>query len=408
MSDDDYDPTRPLFERMTAAKSLARLDVTSSKDMKDVAKAILGSSERAGLHQRNTQTLVVVNTVERAKAVYDELLKLRRKSLTPNMLLVHSRFRPAERRQLNEWLQQPVGDRILVATQVVEAGVDMSARTLVTELAPWPSVVQRMGRCNRTGHDGPGQVFWLDLGEKLSAPYSPADLNYAKEQLEKLEGQSVSPRDLDQFKSKQGITLPFEHKHVLRRRDLLDLFDTAPDLSGNDIDIQRFVRGDDPEIDVQVYWRDVDDSPPGIDEPAPQRDKLCTVPVGQARDFLEARAEKKRGVGYVWDHLDEQWIKLDPKQVRPGLTILLPSVIGGYDWNVEAKSGKGWDAGSEKSVAALPHGEAPEESAASDPNSALQARPSARSGRRVARSLGHGPDPTGPPGVDSPRSRLCL
>jgi CRISPR-associated endonuclease/helicase Cas3 len=28
-----------------------------------------------------------------------------------------------------------------VATQVVEAGVDISARTLITELAPWPGLV---------------------------------------------------------------------------------------------------------------------------------------------------------------------------------------------------------------------------------------------------------------------------
>lgn len=375
LSDDDYDPNRPLFQRMTAEKSLAPLEASSSKDMKNIAKAILGSGERTGLHQPNTQTLVVVNTVERAKAVYDELLKLRKKSVTPNLLLVHSRFRPAERRQLSEWLQQPGGDRILVATQVVEAGVDISARTLVTELAPWSSLVQRMGRCNRAGHDGPGQVFWIDLEEKLSPPYSPADLSFARDQLEKLDGQSVSPRDLDRFKAKENITLPFDHKHVLRRRDLLDLFDTAPDLSGNDIDIQRFVRGDDPEIDVQVFWRDLGNSAPSRDEPASHRDELCNVPVGQVREFLESRAEKKRGVGYVWDHLDEQWARLDPRQVRPGLTILLPSLIGGYDWNSEAQSGKGWDGGGEESVAVLPHGEELEESAGSDPNSSLVGPP---------------------------------
>ena len=36
-------------------------------------------------------------------------------------------------------------DRIIVATQVVEAGVDISATTLVTELSPWSSLVQRFG-----------------------------------------------------------------------------------------------------------------------------------------------------------------------------------------------------------------------------------------------------------------------
>lgn len=39
--------------------------------------------------------------------------------------------------------------REVVATQAVEAGVDVSARVLITELAPWSSLVQRFGRCNR-------------------------------------------------------------------------------------------------------------------------------------------------------------------------------------------------------------------------------------------------------------------
>lgn len=371
LSDEDYDPRRPLFQRMTAAKTLAPLCVPSSRDMKDVAKMILGSGERTGIHQPNSQTLVIVNTVERAKAVYDELQKLRKKSPTPSLLLIHSRFRPVERQQLSEALQKLEIDRIIVATQVVEAGVDISARTVVTELAPWSSLVQRMGRCNRTGCDGPGHVYWIDLDEKLSPPYSPADLDFSREQLEKLDGQSVSPRNLDCFKAKGNITLPFEHKHVLRRRDLLDLFDTTPDLSGNDIDIQRFVRGDDPEGDVQIFWRAIGNDVPTADEPAPLRDELCNVPIGQARDFFKSRVEKKRGAGYVWDHLEEQWIKLDPKQVRPGLTILLPSGVGGYDWNEETKSGKGWDVGSDSSVAVLPHGETLEESAGSDTYSAL-------------------------------------
>src|SRR5690606_38479923 len=42
---------------------------------------------------------------------------------------------------------------ICVSTQVVEAGVDISAHRLWTELAPWPSMLQRLGRLNRKGND---------------------------------------------------------------------------------------------------------------------------------------------------------------------------------------------------------------------------------------------------------------
>jgi CRISPR-associated endonuclease/helicase Cas3 len=365
LDEKDYDPERELHRRMAANKTLANLGMSASKDMKDVARVVL---ER---HVTGTQTLVVVNTVERAKAVYAELEKLRKKSATPKLLLVHSRFRSHERQQLNKQLQdkrEAAADRIVVATQVVEAGVDISSRTLITELAPWASIVQRIGRCNRTGDDGPGQVFWIDLDEKLALPYLLADLDFARTQLKKLEGESVSPKAIDEFKTNQKITLPFEHKHVLRRRDLLDLFDTSPDLSGNDIDIQRFVRSDDTDTDVQVFWRDIPEDGPTSDEPSPHRGELCSVPIGHARAFLEALAEKKRGAGYVWDHLDGNWAKLNPKQMRPGLVILVSASAGGYDWTEESTTGKGWDPESKATVRSFPpEQKKKEEAAGSDP-----------------------------------------
>lgn len=363
---DDYTPKRLLFKRMTAEKTLCALEAPSSKDMKAVAKVVLAK------HVPGTQTLVVLNTVDRAKAAYMAIRSLRKKSQTPRLLLIHSRFRPAERQQLNQQLQDKgdvAKDRIIVATQVVEAGVDISARTLVTELAPWASVVQRIGRCNRTGEDGPGKVFWIDLEEKLSAPYTTTDLDFARTQLKTLDGESVSPKDLGDYKRRQNITLPFEHKHVLRRRDLLDLFDTAPDLSGNDIDIQRFVRSDDPDIDVQVFWRDFPAEGPNPEEPAPQRQELCSVPVGQFRSFLDSLPAKKRGAAYIWDHLDGQWVKVDVRQLRPGLTILLPTTAGGY-------SELGWDPSSTTSAVPHPPDEdkkVAEESSDSDSNSTIPA-----------------------------------
>jgi CRISPR-associated endonuclease/helicase Cas3 len=366
LDENDYDPALGLHRRMTAEKTLAELGISASKDMKESARAIMQC------HVAGTQTLVVLNTVERAKAVYTEMEKLRKNSATPKLLLVHSRFRPQERQSLNQQLQErgaEATDRIIVATQVVEAGVDISSRTLVTELAPWASLVQRMGRCNRTGGDGPGQVFWIDLEEKLSLPYSPTALDFARRHLRALEGQSVSPRALDDYKRGHETPgepfLPFEHKHVLRRRDLLDLFDTSPDLSGNDIDIQRFVRGDDPETDVQMFWRDLPDGGPSPEEPSPRRRELCNVPINQARDFLQGLSEKKQGAGYVWDHLEGDWAKVDAKQLRPGLTVLLPASAGGY-------SRLGWDRDSTTAVTPVPaEVTPPEEAMDSDLNAAI-------------------------------------
>ena len=63
--------------------------------------------------------------------------------------------------------------------------------------------------------------------------------------------------------------------HTLRRKDLLDLWDTTPDLAGNDLDVSRFIRDAD-DTDVQFYWRDFANAQPPSSFPAPQRAELCS------------------------------------------------------------------------------------------------------------------------------------
>jgi CRISPR-associated endonuclease/helicase Cas3 len=388
LDDDDYDPNRPLYKRMTAAKLLAPLGVSLTKEADDKeAKAVAAKILEKHREALNAQTLVVMNTVRRAKKVYEALLDIRKKEKTsfPKLLLVHSRFRPQEREFLNDQLQlagDAAADRIMVATQVVEAGVDISARTLVTELAPWASIVQRIGRCNRTGNDGPGRVFWIDLEtDKQSAPYDAEPLTFARKQLEKLAGKDVSPKALDDFKRDEKITLPFEHTHVVRRRDLLDLFDTAPDLSGNDIDVARFIRGDDEQTDLQVFWREVGHDGPLSDEPSPHRRELCNVPISEIKAFLEKRDKR---VGYTWDHLEEEWraIRDSKREVRPGMTILLPTTTGGY-------STVGWDPDSTSTVIPVPiNNKQPAEGTGGDPNSCGPALTIAQHTQHVCDELG--------------------
>ena len=86
----------------------------------------------------------------------------------PSLALVHSRFRPADRgREMGKVIGPGEGNphgRIVVATQAVEAGVDISAAVMFIEIAPWSSMVQRFGRANRYAKlpDG-AEVHWIDL-----------------------------------------------------------------------------------------------------------------------------------------------------------------------------------------------------------------------------------------------------
>ena len=105
----------------------------------------------AELYRSGTQTLIVVNTVARAREIYDQIRK--NKGIRADCQLIHGRFRPADRAHWASLWNGKIPDegRILVSTQVIEAGLDISSSLLITDLAPWPSLVQRFGRCNRAG-----------------------------------------------------------------------------------------------------------------------------------------------------------------------------------------------------------------------------------------------------------------
>jgi len=212
------------------------------------------------LHRPGTLTLVVQNTVARARDLYGSL-RLTGATITrrgrkapgggkpaPEVVLIHGRFRPTDRKrgvqrllaadkflrgeqvefgeQDAAWLDRvKAGGLIAVSTQVVEAGVDLSAQTLITEIAPWPSIVQRLGRCNRRGTQNEGaRVRWVPLPDQQAAPYDAAELTQAREKLEQLRDASIAT--LEQFHPFPGQELT----HVIRQHDLHGLFSTEPDL----------------------------------------------------------------------------------------------------------------------------------------------------------------------------------
>lgn len=286
-------------------------------------------------------TLVVLNRVAHACEVYQSLLKGGR---TPeNTRLVHSRFRGAERKQ---WRSQflarehckPGANLIIVATQVVEAGVDISAGCLITDLAPWPSLVQRFGRAARYG--GAANIIVVDQkpeDDKAAAPYEKPELDAAREALGRLT--EVSQKSLEMFAA--GLTdaersklYPYDPRHLLLRKELDELFDTTPDLTGADLDISRFIRSG-QERDCQVFWADwAGDVPPDTLQPA--RDALCSVPV-YGDSGIHAwlfNGEKLKGEMnarvFIWDYLDDAWRKPKKKDIYPGRLVLMKPEVGGY------------------------------------------------------------------------------
>ena len=294
------------------------------------------ATETLAYHQEGRMTLVILNTVARAQQVYAALLK---QGAPPDRLaLIHSRFRLADRTAQMGRLPQPHAtcNLIVVTTQAIEAGVDLSAATLITELAPASSLVQRFGRVNRYGElndSGGATIRWVDLAgvdDALAAPYSPLELATGRARI-------VGLRDARPAHLPPPEPDDCSHPWVLRSKDLIDLYDTDADLTGFDVDVSPYVRDAD-DTDIQVFWRDFDRSLGPLAQPPPRREELCTVPIGQARDWLKKVREKQHLLPYQPDPQAKRrgsrtrhvaWVPFDAVP-WPGLVLMLHVTSGGY------------------------------------------------------------------------------
>lgn len=334
------DSLKELGARWTAAKPLQKLKALTAEE-------ILRCAAPGAL------TLVVCNTVARAQGLAEDLQRepkaaagRKRKAAAtaanrPIVMLLHSRFRTREREVLaqrlvdadavlrdpprdggtnTQWLAE-VKERglIVVATQVVEAGLDLSATVLLTELAPWSSLVQRFGRLNREGRQPGARAYWVDVKDRDAAPYEASDLQAARQRIAMVE--DAGPATLS------GIALPdpAPPDTVLRQHDLHALFSTEPDLAGGYTDISAYLRETD-ERDVFVFWRDL--KPSALrEQSAPSAEELCRVPLfGEhgLQNFVRGSA------GWHWDAAQRGWRRVSPAALVPGMTVMLKQSDGGY------------------------------------------------------------------------------
>lgn len=102
--------------------------------------------------------IIVCNTVNRLIEVYQNINKER-------VVVLHSKFTSEDREIKEKEVVKYFGkdskdnDKILLTTQIVEAGMDISCDILYSELCSIDSLVQRDGRCCRWGGNGNVIVF---------------------------------------------------------------------------------------------------------------------------------------------------------------------------------------------------------------------------------------------------------
>lgn len=178
--------------------------------------------------EKYSKVIVVFNTVNDAIEFYR---KVKNKFNDFDKVLLHSRFNEDDRERKIEKLRNLGEKYIIVSTQVIEAGVDISSNLFITELAPANSLIQRLGRFLRYDGEKEGKIYiWYEVDDSgnlksYNGKYKVYDLDLSNRTLKKL-------REIkDEF-----------NVHVAESYGrLLDVY-SSEDFKVNERDVHDFIR----------------------------------------------------------------------------------------------------------------------------------------------------------------------
>lgn len=155
-----------LARRLAAAKPAALIEITGRQGVsaelrrvEEIVEQTKAMLEKLRPTLRNPAIGVIVNRVARARRVFE---RLNGEIANAGFALIIGPSRPVEREAVAGQELRPIRtgeDRtlerplIVVATQTIEAGVDIDFDGLVTEAAAFDALRQRFGRLNRNGRD---------------------------------------------------------------------------------------------------------------------------------------------------------------------------------------------------------------------------------------------------------------
>ena len=185
------------FQGLDRIELRPRIDETLSlADFKSLlAKELVGNKEK--------DYLIVLNTISSASEVYDCVRGLNLENTNSFYLSTH--IVPKERlkriREIKDTSKKGIR-KVIVSTQLIEAGVDIDADVIWRDFAPLDSINQVCGRCNRNSlkaEKGSVSVFILkdDNKEFYKYIYDPFLMNKTHEILKPIKGLILESQFLD-------------------------------------------------------------------------------------------------------------------------------------------------------------------------------------------------------------------
>ena len=161
------------------------------------------------LAKHHKRSLVICNQVKRAQDLCDELRQALKHS-DVRVELLHSRFLPEDRQRKEQLIRHEFGKNrslyegdslIVVATQVIEVGLDITCEVLHSEIAPANAIFQRAGRCARyPGEQGEVHLYAAPLRQRQDGTSVADYLPYPK---------TLCEASWQSFRTRNGQVLDF-------------------------------------------------------------------------------------------------------------------------------------------------------------------------------------------------------
>lgn len=121
------------------------------------------------INSKDKDIMIVVNTIQNSidifNYLFDNLSDIELYYLSTNIL-------PFERTKRIQNIKKSNNKKVIVTTQLIEAGVDIDVDIIYRDFAPIDSIVQTAGRCNRNQRNEKGTVNIIKLSDENGKEYN--------------------------------------------------------------------------------------------------------------------------------------------------------------------------------------------------------------------------------------------